>query len=179
MITQAMYVWWVALMLLIGVAPEQTDPPLEEADTVAILKASYLFKFATSNDWPAEAKTGPFKIGIYKHEGVFRELSAKYATKPIGSQALEVHLIEKPDDRSFYHIVYAPSKDGEALKKLASAAANGSTLMVSDGKDNLKKGAAITFVVVDNGTRYMINTDEAQRRKISIGSTILLWAISN
>ncbi len=179
MVVKAMYVWLAAFMLLVGLGGEQTDPPLEDADTVAILKASYLFKFATSNDWPNEVKSGPFKIGIYKHEGVFRELAAKYATKPIGSQALEVHLIDKPDDRTHYHIVYAPAKDGEALKKLAAASAGKPTLLVSDGKENLKRGAAISFVVVDNGTRYMINTDEAQKRQISIGSTILLWAISN
>lgn len=179
MVAQALYVWLAALMLLVGLGKEQTDPPLEEADTVAILKASYLFKFATSNDWPNEVKSGPFKIGVYNHDGVFRELSAKYATKPIGSQALEVHRIDKPTDTDYYHIVYAPSKDGEALKKLAASGAGKPTLLVSDGKDNLKKGAAISFVVVDNGTRYMINTDEAQKRQISIGSTILLWAISN
>lgn len=179
MVSQALYIWMAALMLLFGGATEQTDPPLEEADTVAILKASYLFKFATSNDWPTDVKNGPFKIGIYGHQGVFRELSAKYATKPIGSQALEVHLIEKLDDRNFYHIVYAPSLNDGALQKLSTSGKGNPTLYVSDGKENLQRGATISFVVVDNGTRYMINTDEAKRRKITIGSTILLWAIGN
>lgn len=159
--------------------PDQTDPPLDESDTVAILKASYIFKFATSNDWPESVKKGAFKIAIYGSENVFRELTNKYATKPIGSQNLEVTLLEKPELPEFYHVVFVAGKDAEGLKKIVKSSAGQPTLLVSDGRDNLKNGSTISFVTVDNTTRYIINTDEAQKRKISLGSTIILWAVSN
>lgn len=173
---------WPLLNLLFAllVAPvPQTDPPLDDGDTVAMLKAGYLFKFASSSDWPSEAKTGSFKIGVYNNQNVFSELAAKYATKPIGNQALEVIRIDQPDQFEYCHVVYAAGANEDALKKITRHTSGKPTLLVGDGKSALQKGATIAFVVVDNSTRYIINPEEAQKRKISLGSTILLWAVSN
>ncbi len=170
-------VFWVLAHLFGPV--EQTDPPLDDADTVAMLKASYLFKFASSNDWPADVKQGPFKIAVIGNNNVYRELLTKYATKPIGSQALEVYLLETTTSSDFYHVVYVSGNRADDLAKLAKATSGRPSLLVGDGKQSVGNGAAIGFVVVDNTTRYVINPDAAQRRKISIGSTILLWSVSN
>lgn len=170
---------FMALLLAFFGATEQVDPPLEEADTVAILKASYLFKFATSSDWPAEVKKGPFKIAVLGSDAVFRELMAKYATKPIGSQELEVHLLQKPDFSEYYHVVYVAGEAADLMKRVAKSSSGKATLLVADGKENVKHGAVASFVVIDNTTRYIINFEEAQKRKVSLGSTIILWAVSN
>lgn len=174
--------FWLLLHLLIALwmAPgTQTDPPLDDGDTVAMLKAGYLFKFASSSDWPSTDKSGNFRIGIYKNENVFNELASKYATKPIGNQALEVIRIDQPEAFDYCHVIYAAGADDDALKKLTRQTDGKATLLVGDGKATLQKGASIAFVVVDSSTRYIINPEEAQKRKISLGSTILLWAVSN
>lgn len=156
----------------------QTDPPLDDGNTVAMLKAGYLFKFASSSDWPEEVKTGNFRIGVYQNDAVFSELAAKYATKPIGNQALEVIRIENTEKFEYCHVIYAAGADKAALQKITKHASGKPTLLIGDGKSTLQSGAAIAFVVVDSSTRYIINLEEAQQRNISLGSTILLWAVS-
>lgn len=175
------HLWpFVALLFALWMAPgTQTDPPLDDGDTVAMLKAGYLFKFATSCDWPDAVKTGNFRIGVYQNDNVFRELASKYATKPIGNQALEVIHIDNPDQFDYCHVIYAAGTDEAAFKKINSNSGGKATLVVGDGRSSLQKGATISFVVVDSSTRYIINPEEAQKRKISLGSTILLWAVSN
>lgn len=158
---------------------EQTDPTLEDADTVAILKASYLFKFATSNEWPSNTEKGSFKIAVYGNDNIYRELLTKYATKAIGDQSLEVVELTAPSASSFYHIIYVSDKQPEALAAIVKSVGNKPTMIIAEGRDNTKKGAMICFVTVENSTRYVINSEAALKRNITLGSTIILWAVSN
>ena len=56
-------------LLSMALVPSKTsDTQLDDADTIAITKANFLFQFASFNDWPEDRKKGPFKIGIVGNE---------------------------------------------------------------------------------------------------------------
>ena len=60
-------VWAAGLAVLAGVGwalQGLQDPKMDTSNTVAPLKAQYLFQFAKGNDWPAEVKDGPFLVGV-------------------------------------------------------------------------------------------------------------------
>ncbi len=158
---------------------DQTDPTLEDADTVAILKASYLFKFATSNEWPSTTEEGSFKIAVYGNNNIYRELLSKYATKAIGDQTLEIIELTTPSAGSYYHMIYVSDTEPEALSTLVKSVGSKPTMIIAEGRDNMKKGAMICFVTVENSTRYVIHSEAAIKRNITLGSTIILWAVSN
>lgn len=159
-------------------SPDQTDPEVADDDVVAMIKAAYVYKFSTSCDWPDKVKQGPFRVGIVGSESVFQELSDKYATKPVGAQLFEVVLLEKVPDNEFYHMLYLSSTAGpKEWKSATKYAEKKPTLLVGEGKGALTQGAAISFVTVENGTKYIINPESAQKRGISLGSTIMLWAV--
>lgn len=155
----------------------QTDPEVEDEDIVAVVKSAYLFKFATSNDWPGEAKQGPFKIAIYGNDHIYREFLTKYVTKPVGSQPLECDLIEDLDDAEGYQILYIDKSKSDELDKAIDLVEDSSTLLVANGKDAMDKGAPISFVTQDSGTKYIINAKAAEKHGITFGSTIILWAV--
>jgi hypothetical protein len=170
----------LSLLLLQQVSFAQSDPELADDDVVAMVKAAYLFKFATANDWPEQAKKGAFKVGIIGSESVYNELLAKYATKPVGSQVLEVSFIEEDKVDGFYHLLYvADGTPTGTWRKLQSKLKDQSTLIVGDKRASIERGACIAFVTVDNGTKYIISPESAQKRGISIGSTIILWAVGD
>lgn len=173
------FLFSMAALLALWMFPEeQTDPELDSADTVAMFKASYLFKFASSNDWPESTKTGPFRIAVSGNEAILRELSEKYATKSIGSQVLEVLPLEEAKNGDHLHIIYFGGTDKEDELLMKKAPRSG-TMIVAEGREALKNGATIGFVTVDNATRYVLNHEEAKKRSITLGSTIILWAVSN
>ncbi|MGY8918043.1 MAG: hypothetical protein ACKVJ6_07205 [Flavobacteriales bacterium] len=58
---------------------EQGGPKLDEANTIAITKASFLFQFAKSNDWPNDKKQGNFRIGIQGNTALYNFLVEKYS----------------------------------------------------------------------------------------------------
>ena len=39
-------------------------------NTVAIIRANYLYQFANNSDWPSENKKGPFVVGVVGNGGV-------------------------------------------------------------------------------------------------------------
>jgi hypothetical protein len=53
------------------------------------------------------------------------------------------------------------------------------TMVVSNAIITSQQGVIISFIIKDSMTRYVINAEEAEKRKILIGSKILSWAISN
>lgn len=173
--------WFVIALLYTAFlgGPDQTDPTLDDADTVAILKASYLFKFANSNEWPDNTEKGPFKIAIYGNDNIYQELLSKYATKAIGDQNLEIIDLKEPTANTFFHMIYVSNSEPDAINSILKSVGNKPTMIIAEGRDNLKKGAMMCFVTIESSTRYVINSEAAQKRNITLGSTIILWAVSN
>lgn len=173
----------IGLSMVFALLPlEQNE--LDGEDTVANFKAAFLFQFAVSNNWPPSNAGGNFVVGIVGGESVFNELVDKYANKPVGSQSLEVVMLDKTPDIAKCQMIYiskAFSKtQGEAeTRKWIKGAQNIPVLVVSDTDKGLDWGAAINFKVVDNRIRYEISAAQAEQHEITIGSKILSWAVQD
>lgn len=166
-------------LLCLAMVPNKTnDTQLDDADTIAITKANFLFQFATFNDWPEDRKKGPFKIGVVGNDNLYKEMLEKYASKAVGSQALEVHRLDKMQSGQYYHIIYVDGAANGAMPNVIKAIGEEPTLLVANNRDALQKGAAISFVPIDGMIRYSINPEVAKKKNITIGSRIQLWAVN-
>lgn len=173
---------WLGLAALISVwlqQPDQTDPDLEETDTVAIAKANFLYQFALGNEWPNQTKEGFFRIAVLGSPNVYQDLVARYASKPIGNQPIEVVLLPDINITEFYHMIYVGRKQESLLPSIMDQIKGQPTMVVTNANLTSQQGAVISFIVKDSMTRYVINAVEAEKRKIIIGSKIRSWAISN
>ena len=183
---QSRKVWWVLPLLFIAsiaaiISPVIQGDELDNADTQAIMKANFLFHFAASNEWPAETKSGPFRIAVVGNERLFQELIDKYALKSIGIQSLEVVYFEKDheiSDSQKPHLIYSESSD-EALDALAAHWKDEPVLLVTDSEKALERGSLINFVSIDRRMRYEINAKEASKKGVLIGNRILSWAVNS
>ncbi|MDA1335476.1 MAG: YfiR family protein [Bacteroidetes bacterium] len=158
----------------------QSLSSVDETDTRAITKANFLFHFAASNEWPAQAKQGDFYIGIIGNSRLYEELVDKYAMKSIGSQPLKVVAFEDVasfDSDRFIQLIYCDA-GGESLRQLATQLIDQPILLVADSEDALEQGAFINFVVKNNRIRYEINQEEAKKRGVLIGNKIMSWAVT-
>ncbi len=173
---------WLGLAALISVwlqQPDQTDPDLDETDTVAIAKANFLYQFALGNEWPTQTKSGYFRIAVIGSPNVYQDLVARYASKPIGNQPIEVVLLPDTKVNEYYHMIYIGKTKSTLLPSIMDQVEGQPTLVVTNANLKSQQGAVISFIVKDSMTRYVINAVEAEKRKIIIGSKILSWAISN
>ena len=159
---------------------DQGGPKLDEANTIAITKASFLFQFARSNDWPNDKKQGNFRIGIQGNTALYNLLVEKYAGQTIGSQMLEVVEIDNSELlNEFIHVLYTES-DGEELLQLIKNTAEKPIMVVTsvDADTAMPEGAVVNFVVQTSRIRYELDMENALKRGLIVGNRILSWAIT-
>jgi hypothetical protein len=159
---------------------DQGGPKLDEANTIAITKASFLFQFARSNDWPNDKKQGNFRIGIQGNTALYNLLVEKYAGQSIGSQMLEVVEIDDSVLMSeFIHVLYTES-EGEELLQLIEYTAEKPIMVVTsvDADTAMPEGAVVNFVVQTSRIRYELDMENALKRGLIVGNRILSWAIT-
>jgi hypothetical protein len=172
----------IAIIAGLGLAWIQGDqggPKLDASDTIAITKASFLFQFARSNDWPEETKEGNFKIGIHGNRVLFNFLVEKYSNQSIGSQMLEVVWYEEAEMSEYTHILYSES-EGEDLARLIKSTGDQPVMVVTSVNGELKmpKGSVMNFVIQSSKIRYELDMDNAILRGLVVGNRILSWAVT-
>jgi hypothetical protein len=171
--------WAVGLAVLAGVGwavQGLQDPKMDTSNTVAPLKAQYLFQFAKGNDWPTDVKDGPFLVGVHGNPDLLEELATKYAMQPVGSQALKVVDIAGPTLDEFVHILYTEA-EGEALQTLLASTQTKPTLVVTSSPDALPRGAVMNFVSQEGFIKYELDVNNAASRGLLLGNRILSWAV--
>lgn len=170
-------------LVLAFVMPQVQRSQVDDTDTIAIMKANFLFHFAAANDWPEGVKVGAFRIGVVGNPRLVEELVDKYAMKPIRQQVLEIVSLTSADVASgppepFCHVLYVEQGEGD-LEMLSRALRHSPTMLVSHEAEGLAKGALINFVTQSNRLRFSIDEAEAQQRELLIGNKILSWAVAD
>lgn len=142
-------------------------------DTPTVLKALYIYNFATLTDWPGEYSKGNFTIGVYSTNTlVFNELSKKYKGKSIGKQPIKIELYSKIDQITKPNILFLDKTKNSSISSVNSALKNKSTLLVTNSIGYLGKGAVINFIKINSKQSYEINLKNAKKRKLVIAKKL-------
>src|SRR5690606_14640286 len=108
----------IIILTLIGLR-SATTAPTQMTDTRAIVKAMYLYTFATLVEWPENKRTGDFVIGVYgERTGVYDELIKKYLNKAIGSQKIVIKNYKTKEETKACHILYVTEEKTNDLPSL-------------------------------------------------------------
>lgn len=145
-------------------------PKMNEKDTNAIVKASYLYNFGKYIDWPEEEKSGNFVISVMGGDNLYQELVKNYNSKQIGLQQIEIRKLSKTLKISDCHIIYVGKDCQDILPEIAEKFTETPTLVVSDGEQTLSNGSAIAFIWEGNNWLFDLKTSNAQ--SLYIGATL-------
>lgn len=151
---------------------------LDDTDTQASVKASYLFQFSKYTDWPEVTKQGNFVIGVMGNSALYTILVDKYANKAIGSQLLQI--VEVKDVEScpdIIHILYLDPSQEKLLAKCAKALRKKPTLIITEVEGAMDNGAHINFLKLEGIIRFEINDTRSQESGVSFSDKLKGWAI--
>lgn len=168
---KAPYILFV-LIALIGLQSTTTRTS-QMPDTRSVVKALYIYTFATLVEWPEEKKTGNFIIGVYGDQtAVYDELDKKYSDRYIGSQKIEIR--NYYDEKEVYksHILYVTQRNSQNLPSLASISSKNNVLLVTEQPGGLSSGAVVNFMVQDNQQKYEINKTNARKNNLVIAKKL-------
>ncbi len=171
----------IAVFLLIWISAgafiELPDQGIRPDNTVAMVRANYLYQFANNNNWPVDTKKGKFYVGILGDDDVFDIMAEKYGTKPIGSQTLDVIKCTEVSASKFMHVLFIDKSQKNDLAKFLKELKDKSTLIVTNWEGALAQGSHINFLNVEGTIRFEINKKGMEDKKITPGVKIIQWAL--
>lgn len=162
----------VILIIFTATGFKKADPPAGVEDVSYRLKAAFIYNFATLVDWPSNRKTGEFVIAVYGDEPVYNELKKRYSVKSVGSQKVKVIKYNSSSEISKSHILFVGEKKKSDVSTCKSKTNAYNTLLVTEVKGGLSKGAVINFIG-PSGVNYEISKSNAKKNKLVIASRLL------
>ncbi len=150
---------------------------IPEDNTVAMVRANYLWQFSNYINWPTETKKGKFIVGILGSEPVFEAMAEKYGTKPIGNQTMDVLNLSELPNNQYLHILFIDKSKKAELAKATKEFKDKNTLIVTNWEGAMGAGSDINFKNLDGVIRYEIDKKGMEDKKIIPGTKILQWAI--
>jgi len=163
--------WTVLVASTIGAQSIPDD------NTVAMIRANYLYQFASNSNWPSEWKKGRFTTAIIGNPEVLDIMASKYAGKPIGSQSLNVIGASEMAVTPQVHVVFIDRSKRAELAKYVREFKGKSTLIVTNWEGALSQGSHINFLSIDGSIRFELNKTAMTEAVITPGIKILQWAI--
>ncbi|MFT5822059.1 MAG: hypothetical protein ACI8ZM_003315 [Crocinitomix sp.] len=162
----------ITIIILVGLR-SNTASPAQMPDTRSVVRALYIYTFATLVEWPQEKRSGNFVIGVFGEiSGVYSELTKKYSGKSIGSQEIVIKNYQSTQDISDLHILYVSPENTKHIKALSQTTIKGNTLLVSEGVGGLTKGAIVNFIIEGAQQKYEINKSNAKKHKLVIADKL-------
>lgn len=150
-----------------------TDSPSQMPDTRSVVRALYIYTFATLVEWPKEKRSGNFVIGVLgESSGVYSELDKKYSGKSIGTQKIVINNYKSTNEINDCHILYVSPENSKSLKTLVQTTIEENTLLVSENASGLNQGAIVNFIVDGFQQKYEINKTNAKKHKLVIAEKL-------
>ncbi len=161
-----------AFILITGFKSFQT------IDTNSRIKAVFMYNFARYIDWPSSYKDGPFVIGVFGDSKVLSELKKMAKMKKINSRPLKVVQYERVGDVGKCHILYIPKKYSDEFNAINKKLKSQSTLVITESKGLLDKGAGVNFVVVNNRQKFELNKSLLKKKKLKVSNDLEALAVT-
>lgn len=153
------------------------DPKLDTTDTQLVLKSLMLGQFVKANQWPATDVSETFDVAVYDKPALVDALASKFAGGAIGSLPLRVVSVDNVAEMEVPRLLYTEAT-GPELDDLLKAVKGMATMVVTAFQPSMKEGVLINFFISDDGLKYEINPEEADKRGILLGNIIMSCAAS-
>jgi len=152
----------------------QTNANKDLKDTQSIIKALYLYNFATLTDWPQKQKQGSFVIGVLSTDDkVFTQITKKYSHRSIGNQKIKVVKYTTVNSITKTNILFLDKSKSQYISAVNTKLKNTNTMLVTNRTGYLNKGAVINFVVVNNKQSYEVNVKNAKKKKLVLATKLI------
>lgn len=145
-------------------------------NTVALVRANYLYQFASNINWPADQRKGKFMVGVYGNDELAEVIRSKYASKPVGSQVLDVVVLTEINTSVNVQMLFVDKSKKSDVSKIVRDLKGKPVLLISNFDGALHQGLHINFKNIDGSMRYELDKDAMTAQQITPGIKIIQWA---
>lgn len=146
-------------------------------DREYVLKAAYLYKFASYVRWPDRAfdrATSPFVFGVLGPDSVGPHLRRIAAAKEIDGRKIEVRNFAQAGEVHDCHILFMPRALDQTMQERAIQHLSGrNVLFVGETKEFLRQGGIIDLIVRENRVHLYISKPAYEREGLKVSAQLL------
>lgn len=140
--------------------------------SIPAAQSVFIYNFTRLIEWPADYKSGDFTIGVIGSGEVFNELKNYTTSKMVGVQPIKVVKFNATAEISKCHILFVGYGKTKELAEIVTKLGGGSTLIVSENKAAIDKGATINFVIIEDKLKFELKTSNASSVGLKIHSNL-------
>jgi hypothetical protein len=140
------------------------------------VKAAFLFNFTQFVEWPPQAPSTPFVIGVLGEDPFNTFLDEAVRGEAVEGRQLSVVRYRSQEEIGACDILFIASSESSRIDAILGSLRGRPILTVSDYQDFAPRGGAIQFVTVNNKLKLRINPDAARDAHLTISSKLLRLA---
>jgi hypothetical protein len=161
----------VAILLISGSAFAQGERPIHEVYSMMV------FNFTRYVQWPDQATSGEFVIGVVGSTDVYQTLNSWYGGKARGSKTYVIKKFANASEVTDCHVIFIDkSKSGE-FEAINNKVKGKGTLLVTDKNGLGEKGSSINFKTVDNKLKFELNQKAIETANLKVSGSLSSMAI--
>lgn len=156
--------YWVWMVTLAGINTSGFNLPVYAENTVAEIKAAYVYRFAHFIEWPDNVfqRQQTFKVCTLGNPSMAAELTVLNG-RQVQGHIVRVHEVDWRESNDCQMLVLGPLQ-AELRNRLFTYLAKQPVLTISDGQDFTQQGGMIgLFVTPDEHVRFAANSQAAQQ----------------
>ncbi len=137
----------------------------------------FVLNIAKYSTWPPG--NNEFHIVVFGKSKIYEELTKHVSGKNVNGLAIKVSQTDNLADLGAAQLVFLADNKSSNLSEILKTTDGKPTMVIAEREGLYKKGAAFSFVLMDNNTlRYDINNVELEKRNIRVSKNLASLAHS-
>ena len=123
-------------------------------------------------EWPKSYREGNFIVGVVGESPLYSELSKMSKTKKVANQSLQIKKFSTSKEIGKCHILYVSKGQGQDISSVLKKVKSNSTLIITEERGLVDKGAGINFIIKDNRQKFELNKENVEKYKLKVSSNL-------
>ncbi|HTF57930.1 MAG TPA: YfiR family protein [Planctomycetota bacterium] len=144
-----------------------------------VVKAGFLYNFAKYVEWPVDAfekAETPISIGVVGADPFGQELDKTLKDKIAQDRTFVIHRFRDVASLQRCHILFIPRTEKARVAEILKKLEEWPTLTVGEEEGFAKAGGAVNILIDKERPRLEVNTDAAEKAKLTISAKLLKLA---
>lgn len=161
----------IAVALFVSGSAFAQERPIHEVYSMMV------FNFTRYVQWPDQASSGEFVIGVIGNSDVYNTLNGWYGGKPRGSKTYVIKKFNNASEVTDCHVLYIDKSKSFEFDAANNKVKGKGTLVITDKNGLGEKGSAINFKTVDNKLKFELNQKAVDASNLKVSGSLSAMAI--
>jgi hypothetical protein len=160
-------------LLIFGIALLSGTFSAKAQEDVYSLHAMFIHNFIKYTEWPNGGQQ--IVVGVINNASATQTLNQKISSS---AGKVQVKNLKNADEAGNCQVVFVPSTSRGHLARVLELVKGKNILVITEDQDMIRKGAGISFKVVNDKMKFQINQDAIKSSGLKVSGSLLALAVN-